>query len=256
MAETLRAGHHADGAALGGSMLWGLVNGQGGAKMKKKVPFALMCLLIMTILVACAPTPPSQSDFQIMGVASPISLATTDVNWYLLPGGDMSSLHISTYYVEIEVANTGRNNIDVPGVEAYFYGEDSDILLIRAVQPGELEPGDEATFHLDTDGYTNWLLMSLETDAPVTLCISLVSEGEVVASFATMLPSDAEFRKQRSLTLSFSETNSVPNVDELEPAKAEEWPRGVPGLGPPAVIREQGDETAIYFYYRQPEAQR
>lgn len=55
--------------------------------------------------------------------------------------------------------------------------------------------------------------------------------------------------------MTFVLVDEVPNVDKLQPVKADEWPRGVPGFRPPAVIRKQDDETAIYFYYRKSKAQ-
>lgn len=164
----------------------------------------------------------------------------------------MSGLGRSVYYVEVDVANKDRDKIDLPGVEAYFYGKDGDILLVRAVRPGELQPSKKATFHLDTNGYTSWLLMSFKNrGTPVTLCISLKSDGKVVSSFATNLPPYGEFRPHKSLPLNFVPTDCIPNVDVLQPARAEELRiPGAFGIGAPATVRKQGDETAVYVYYR------
>lgn len=254
---------------------------RGGLSMHKEssywckvIPLLFVSALIVPILAACGsgeeeeetPTPPPSPTatvaptatpaIKLTGTAFPTSRQGTDVEWYA-PRAWME-LPLNTYYVEVDMANMGSEKIDLPGVEAYFYGEDSDILLIRVVQPGELKPGKKVTFHLDTTGYTTWLLMSLHNkDAPVTLCVSLTSKAKVVSSFATTLPPYLEFRGYESLRLNFSLTDYVPDVDKLQPLKADELRiPGAFGLGSPAAIRKQGDETAIYFYYRKSEVQK
>lgn len=213
--------------------------------------FMLITIILLASVVSCAPVQPV---IELRGIAYPSPPQSTwaSVEW-LVPGADMSGLSLSTYYVEIDIFNKGQEKTDIPGIEAYFYGEDGSILLIKVVQSGKLERNEKVTFHLDTDGYTSWLLMSLNENAPVTLCILIKSKGEIISSFATNLPTYTEFRSYESLTLSFSLTEHIPNIDALQPVKADEL--GIPGgfgIGPPAVMRKQGDETALYFYYRKP----
>ena len=131
---------------------------------------ALMVMSTPAPMPTPIPSPGTEGEtgIQIRGRVLPTSSPGTTVDWYLLPGGDVSSFHPS-YYVEVEIINKEGKKIDIPGLEACFYGKDGDILLIRAIQPGELQQGEKATFHLDTDGYTHWLFMSLEKDVPIAL---------------------------------------------------------------------------------------
>jgi hypothetical protein len=58
-------------------------------------------------------------------------------------------------------------------------------------------------------------------------------------------------KDQKQMTLIFSATDNMPDLSALHLTKAEDLkiPGGY-GIGPPAVARRQGNETALYFYYR------
>jgi len=214
----------------------------------KKSLMLLFLILLISMLMGCVQDDKSP-NVQLTGMVFPTSLPTTEVEWFLLPGGNMASLDVENYYVEVDMINNGHEIIDLPGVEAYFSRDGGDILLIRVVKTGKLAPGSKATFHLVTDGYTPYMLQ--KRNESINLTVSLKwNEGKVVLSSATTLPSFAEFnRYDEGITLNFLPTNNVPDVNKLQVIKADEWPLST-YLKPPALARKQGDELAIYFYYK------
>ena len=191
---------------------------------------------------------PEQSVIQIRGTCFSSQQSTAEVTWALVPGGTES--FIRRYFVQLEVINKGDRSIDLPAVEAYFYEEDGDVLLIRNFkyesEIERLKPSDKVIFHLDTDGYTNWLLMGNKS---VTLYVLILKKGEILSANKAILPPYIELEKRKSQVLDFLPINKFPNVEKLEPVKIDEWPMDIPA---PAISREEGGEMGIYFYYKNP----
>lgn len=159
----------------------------------------------------------------------------------------MMSLPPRTYYVELEVTYEGRETLDSSLVDVYIYSENSDILFIRVFKDEQLRSGEKATYLIDMDGYYNWFQASQNERSPLTISIFWPKDESILSS---TLPLYESFQGDEGQLLSFSIADSFPDIEKLEPVKISQWPRNVPILTPPAVVRKQDNEFAMYFYFR------
>jgi len=113
-------------------------------------------------------------------------------------------------------------------------------------------------FHIDTDGYGTYLLLSQEGPAEsgsYDLFVSLATEtSHRTHHYTAKLLSFEDPSLQKGVALDFSKTTSVPDVSAMPVMKKNDWPQRTGGFspmpGPPAFMRQQADETAIYFYHK------
>jgi hypothetical protein len=153
-------------------------------------------------------------------------------------------------------------------VVAYFWGEDGNVLKIETQwllsdgSPRFLRPGAKVTAQLDTDGYTSMLLNSAKAPhrdvAPILHMVMVVrwTNSHSVNCVETDLPQYQELDQKPTLPLQFQPAHgfpALPNWTRLM-VQTENLPNAA--WGPPALLRNQGDERTTYTYFLNPAKQR
>lgn len=224
-------------------------------RTQKNVIFSVaglfLWVLISVCLNGCGKREPDTVSLEVERMIALFSPdETTDAKFFLAPGGNMTALS-NPDFIEVSIKNSGSVNIDLSAVttEAYLYGGKSDILLIRLIKSGRLSPRASATYLVNTDGYSEFLHMSVDKGSSVTLCILLWHRDKLVSSASCQLPSYPEIEERERIPLTFASAPSVPDVAHLTPRKIDEWPNYGPGFGPPVVAWQEGDDWAVYLYF-------
>jgi len=166
-----------------------------------------------------------------------------EILWRFPTGGRLSTLQDLGYYVEVEVMARGDGPYGVTG-QAYFVGPRDQVLHIVAFST---DPRDH-TLRFDTSGYTDALVRG---GAPADrIRMFLLLEGAVRA---TDLPYPADLSDTQPRLLPLLEPREIPQLQSAEPLNIGmgEW-RHINLSGPPPIVRQQGDQMAIYFYYLGP----
>lgn len=224
---------------------------KGAHKMSGKIHCYLLrficsgCLVLWFLCAGCQ----SNGNSEIISVsgAAYSSKRPTSVVTYSLPqNGNQESLLRSKYYIEIEVRNSLNRSVDAQAFNAYFYGKSGsilEILVLNMIEP--IKPGQSALFHLDADGYTQYLLT--EQESTIKLCVSFDQD----INFVSDLPTLADLGTRESMPLTWIKVQCIPDLTKARPTKINEWNSFDP-LGTPAIMRKQDAETVIYFYYPLP----
>jgi hypothetical protein len=177
---------------------------------------------------------------------------------------DATGMLPKTYFVTTEISN-GSSSANSPIVEAYFWGDGGDVLKIetRWVLPDKfpryLQPGGKLTAHLDTDGYTSMLLSSAkhtQADVPPGLHLVMIvrwSNSAHAVCVQSDLPPYLRLDETPTIAVQFQKAPAFPalkNWEEVNVRTADGIPQA--GWGPPALLRNHGDERSAYAYFRRP----
>jgi hypothetical protein len=163
-------------------------------------------------------------------------------------GADAPALE-SKYYISLKV--TPGNALD-PGLITIVTSDSGMALRIVTVLEGS--PGGQQTvYHIDTDGYTQHLLLQQPKDKRLKIYFALGPKGgKSNHMFAAELPERSQLRNGPQ-DLKLQPVENIPEVEGRDPIKVQEWP-SLPdvGLHAPAVGRKQANETSLYFCYKSP----
>ena len=229
--------------------------------MKLKIPLPVMVLLFATIFLiqGCSESSPSIIP-TIVGVVSTDDIhdpndpdRLSEIQWAFLPGGGVQALYAGhSYFVLLKVKNTTDRSFK-GGVTAHLRSATSSILQVKMVRESPLVPASTTYFHFDTDGYGEYLWMSqadVSKSEEYELFITLQSDNGKELHFVGTLPTVKALYSSGNQPVSFVASTTVPDIFGIKPVQKDQWPQVTSVLpGPPAVLRKQGSETAIYFYY-------
>jgi hypothetical protein len=164
-----------------------------------------------------------------------------------------SPLLSTRYYVELRITNTGEKEIKIPSINAYFYYEDSDVLIISYLNFNKLEKDRSTVIPLDTNGYTQFLADNIGHNNPLYFCVRINGGDEINMTLSAILPPYNELNDKTSETMFFSPVDNVPCVDGMQLIQAENMTSlgyGYTFITPAKGYGADMYEAAVYFYYK------
>ncbi len=195
---------------------------------------SLRFLIFLGTMLLAAEMGCSKSENIISARAYRTTQPGQEILWSLPPDGVLSVLHEPHYYLEVK-------GYDGAG-QAYFVGPRGQLLYILVLNTDSTD----RVMRIDTSGYTDALMRGGDTQGHIKLF--LIINGDVRFSD---LPKVFDLSDKEPHFLTLTKPAQVPDVGGAKPLNVGtgEW---VGLFGLPPVVRQQGKQMAIYFYYPGP----
>jgi hypothetical protein len=211
---------------------------------RRGLALAALGIGIFACIHSPAPNAPSK-QFDLSATAFRGAQRGPQIEWHFPPDGGEEMFLGASYYVELNVQNTSgqdRNRAFSPDV--YFVGPDGQtlhIILLEISGSNHTPAGEKRLFRFDTDGYTGMLQGTSEKDAARFF---VLIDKHV---FSGTLPAASKLKDKAPTPIVLNEGTLIPDVGAVPPVQVASIL--APSGGAPALIRQQDNQTSIYFYH-------